>query len=122
MNLDIRLTKLEQSNKRQRIVIACLALMLFASFLIGDKLVSTTDATAQKKSQRLNELIIEDLNGEPVVVLRGGAKKGENNGIEVHGRTSVLELFDVGETKTISLGASTGDIGYTGDFRKFPRR
>jgi uncharacterized coiled-coil protein SlyX len=49
MNLEARLTKLEQSNNRQRMVITCLALLLLASFLFGGRLAFSTDVAAQSK-------------------------------------------------------------------------
>jgi hypothetical protein len=120
MNLETRLTKLEQSNKRQRIIIACLALMLFASILLSGKQTPLTDVAAQTgRKMELNELTITNRNGDPVIVLRGDAPRNQNPGIILTGNMSAFECFDEADRKTFSLGAAAGDVAYKGELKKF---
>lgn len=119
MNLEARLIKLERSNKRQQIIIACLALMLFASFLFGGKLTASTDVAAQTgRKMELNELTIKSSSGHRVIVLRGDAPRNENPGIVLTGNTSAFECFDEADRKTFSLGVATGDVAYKGELKK----
>ena len=120
MSLETRLTKLEQSNRRLQAMIACLAIMLLASILFSGQLLRPTDVSAQsgKKTLEANELIIRNLNGDSVVVLRGDGRGGGNSGIQVHGNNSAIECFDEADRKTVSIGVTTGDIGYKGSLTK----
>lgn len=118
MNLETRLNKLERANRQLRFVIAGLALMLFASIFFGSKLVSSTDAAQSGDRLELRELTIKNSNGEPMIVLRGDARRGENPGIQLRGSASVFECFDDANRKTVSIGVSTGDIVHKGEHRK----
>lgn len=119
MDLETRITRLERSNRQQRIVIACLTVMLFASFFFSGKLVSRTDAAAQPgRKMELSQLTITNRSGEPVIVLRGDAPRNENPGIQLMGGNSAFECFDEANRKTVSIGAATGDVAYKGELKR----
>lgn len=119
MDLETRLMKLERSNRRLQGAIAGLALMLLVSLFFGGKLVSQTNAAQSgKKTLEANELIIKNLNGDSVLVLRGDASRGQNPGIQLHGGNSVIECFDDADRKTVSIGVMTGDIAHKGSLTK----
>ncbi len=119
MDIEARLTRIERSNRQQRIVIACLTVMLFASVIFGGKLVSQTNAAAQAgRKMELNQLTITNRNGDPIIVLRGDAPRSENPGIMLTGNNSVFECFDEANRKTVSIGVLTGDVAYKGELKK----
>lgn len=118
MDFETRLIQLERSNRRMRVVIAGLAVLLFVSLFLGGKLVASTNASAQSEHLQLKSLVIKNSGGDPVVVLHGDAPRGQNPGIQLRGNNSVFECFDESYRKTVSIGVQTGDIVHKGEHRK----